>query len=73
MAGKRLIRLRGECPDGETCATVRFNPETDEFVMQGYVITDPQLLAELNLPECESAVRLPGSLFPELRKEVPAC
>lgn len=67
MTETPLIRVRGTCSDGETCPAVHFDPVRDEFVMRGYLITDPRRLVELDLPPGEGAVRLPASMFPELR------
>jgi hypothetical protein len=35
----------------------------DYYLVQGYVVTEPQLLAELDIPEGEAVVRVPPSLW----------
>ncbi len=69
----RLVQLRSTCDQGNVCPTLHYQPHSDEFVIQGYVVTDPQVLAELNLPQGEGVVRVPASLLPELGKEPQQC
>ena len=35
----------------------------DCYLVQGYIVTEPQLLAELDIPEGEAVVRVPPSLW----------
>jgi hypothetical protein len=35
----------------------------DDYLVQGYAVTEPQLLAELNVPDGEAVVRVPPSLW----------
>lgn len=67
-----LRTLREVCPNGKTCPTLHLGPGGDLFV-QGYVITDVGLLAELDLPSEETVVRIPAAaaavLLPELAVE----
>jgi hypothetical protein len=37
--------------------------EGDDFLVQGYIVTEPELLAELNIPDGETVVRVPASLW----------
>lgn len=64
-----LRTLRESCPSGKVCPTLHLGPSGDLFI-QGYVITDPALLAELDLPPDETVVRIPAAaaavLLPEL-------
>ena len=41
----------------------RLYQEGDDFLVQGYTVTEPQLLAELNIPDGETVVRVPQSLW----------
>jgi hypothetical protein len=41
----------------------RLYQEGDDYLVQGYVVTEPQLLAELNIPDGETVVRVPCSLW----------
>lgn len=67
-----LRTLRESCPDKINCPAIRLGPGGDLFV-QGYVITDVGLLAELDLPSEETVVRIPAAaaalLLPELTME----
>jgi hypothetical protein len=64
-----LRTLRESCPDKINYTTVRLGPGGDLFV-QGYVVSDPTMLAELDLPSGEAVVRIPAAatavLLPEL-------
>ena len=62
----RLTRIAGpgnDCPDGVTCPTV-FATDRGTLVVQGYVLT-PENLAQMTLPDGESAVEIPVSLLME--------
>ncbi len=65
----RLVQLRSTCDQGNVCPTLHYQPGSDEFLIQGYTVTDPQLLAGLNLPAGETVVRVPTHLLPELRTD----
>ena len=45
-------------------------PTDDEFLIQGYTVTDPQVLARLNLPAGQTVVRVPPYLLPELQPDL---
>src|SRR6476661_1550106 len=45
----RLVQLRRTCDQGMDCPTLHYQCDSDKFVIQGYAVTDPQVLAELNL------------------------
>lgn len=65
----RLVQLRGTCDQGNVCPTLHYQPDSDEFLIQGYTITDPWVLAELNLPAGQTVVRVPTHLLPELQPD----
>ncbi len=46
-----------------------YQPDSDEFLIQGYTITDPQALAGLNLSAGHTVVRVPTHLLPELQRD----
>jgi hypothetical protein len=41
----------------------RLYQDGDDFLVQGYAVTEPELLAELNVPDGEAVVRVPKSLW----------
>jgi hypothetical protein len=55
-----LTFLGGDTGDG---GSPRLYQEGDHFLVQGYIVTEPQLLAELNIPDGETVVRVPASLW----------
>ena len=58
-----LRKLSGDpnCKNG-TCPTL-WGAENGDYVVQGYVITDPERLAQLDLPEGETAVLIPAAVL----------
>lgn len=61
-----LRKLSGdsECRNG-TCPTLWGTEDAKDYVVQGYVITDPERLAQLDLPEGETAVVVPAAVLEE--------
>jgi hypothetical protein len=41
----------------------RLYQDGDDYLVQGYAVTEPDLLAELNVPDGEAVVRVPKSLW----------
>ncbi len=58
----RWLSGEGSCKNG-TCPTLWGTEDQQNYVVQGYVITDPVRLAELNLPAGESAVMVPSEVL----------
>ncbi|MFD7718512.1 hypothetical protein [Streptomyces sp. NPDC059814] len=61
-----LLKLSGDpdCKNG-TCPTLWGTEGSKEYVVQGYVITDPDRLAQLDLPIGETAVMVPAAVLEE--------
>ncbi|MFD4660475.1 hypothetical protein ACFWP2_33195 [Kitasatospora sp. NPDC058444] len=57
----RWLSGEGSCRDG-TCPTL-WGTEDGNYVVQGYVITDPEHLAELRLSAGETAVLVPSAIL----------
>lgn len=57
------------CEEGRNCPNINFT-DRGTLIVQGYVVTDPEALAELNLPPGETAVEIPLALLPELAPKV---
>jgi hypothetical protein len=62
----RLVKLAG-CSGG-TCPAV-FATDRGTYVVQGSIVTDPEALSAMNLPEHETAVEVPASLLASLKIE----
>ncbi|WP_274915155.1 hypothetical protein [Streptomyces sp. WZ-12] len=64
MATEPLRKLSGspDCKNG-TCPTLWAKTTTNDYVVQGYAISDPEELAQLDLPEGETAVRIPAAVL----------
>lgn len=59
---KRVSATGEDCPDGDTCPTL-WRTATGTLIVQGYPVTDPETLRQLNLPEGEMAVEVPDALW----------
>ena len=46
----------------------RLYQEGDDYLVQGYAVTEAQMLAELNVPDGEAVVRVPKSLWKYLAR-----
>ncbi|MCY9784139.1 hypothetical protein KIK06_09560 [Nocardiopsis sp. EMB25] len=57
----KVTRVRGACDPEPDCPTL-YRTNHDTYLVQGYVVTDPQVLAELNVPAGESVVEVPAKL-----------
>ena len=64
--GMRLTKLAG-CSGG-TCPAV-YETDRGTVVVQGAIVTDPQVLAAMNLPDHETAVEVPASLLASLHPQ----
>lgn len=67
----RLTRLRGSCPDTESCPTLYWT-DRSTAVVQGYVVTDLEALGAPALAAGETAVEVPLALLAELTIRGPA-
>ncbi|UNO41414.1 hypothetical protein [Streptomyces sp. MST-110588] len=64
--GAPLRKLSGDpdCKNG-TCPTLWGTDDGKDYVVQGRVITDSERLAQLDLPEGETAVMVPAAVLEE--------
>ncbi|MFI9270333.1 hypothetical protein ACIGXM_06435 [Kitasatospora sp. NPDC052896] len=55
-------------PDGKS-PTLYYDDETDNYIIQGWKVTDPERLAQLDLPAHETVIEYPKRMiqfFPEV-------
>ncbi|MGD0685074.1 MAG: hypothetical protein ABSA03_08125 [Streptosporangiaceae bacterium] len=52
--------LGGETGSG---GSPRLYRDGEDYLVQGYVVTEPRLLAELSIPDGETVVRVPPALW----------
>ena len=57
----KLTKISGGCEDDNCPAVYATGRET--YLVQGYVIDDPGILAELDLPAGESVVEVPVNVL----------
>lgn len=58
----KATRARGTCDPEPDCPTL-YRTDHDTYLIQGYVVTDSQVLAQLNIPTEESVVEVPAKLI----------
>ncbi|MBH1935858.1 hypothetical protein I5Q34_16550 [Streptomyces sp. AV19] len=63
-----LTLLVGECEKG-TCPQVFAVDGTDDAIVQGLKVDDPEALETMQLPADETAVRIPVELLRRLARE----
>lgn len=68
----RVIAHTDDCPGGNCPTTYAHPQQSDMSLVQGHVITDPALLAELNIPAGETVVAVPNSLLADHVRKVQA-
>ncbi len=58
------LRFLGVDPatSGRDCPSVYYDDATDDFLVQGWKVTDPDTLAQLRMDEREDVVRIPHRL-----------
>jgi hypothetical protein len=67
-----LVKLiRGECSDGKTCPALH-RTDRGTVVIQGWPVTEPVLLGQLDLPAGMQAVEVPAELLAEVLDSWPA-
>jgi len=63
----QLRWLGTDSKDGDS--PTLWDTDSGEYVVQGYTVTDPQVLAQLNVPEGEAVIRVPKGLMTYLPKD----
>ena len=58
----KLTKIEGDCPDKINCPTV-YATDRSTIVVRGYKLLDSEALAQLGLPDTESVVEVPLSLW----------
>jgi hypothetical protein len=62
-----VTTLRATCPDKHTCPAVHsVNTARDMLYVQGWVVTDPDVLAAIGAPPGETVVAVPRTMLPEV-------
>ncbi|WP_371783899.1 hypothetical protein [Streptosporangium subroseum] len=63
----KLQFVRSTSPTNNTCPTL-FTTDRETVIVQGYVVTDPEALSQMDIPEGETCVEVPLALLEELRE-----
>ena len=65
------LRMLGKDPDSPNngSPTLYYDDQDDTYVIQGWRVTDPTALAQMQIPDHETVIRLPRRMmqfFPEV-------
>lgn len=64
----RIVFVGGATGQGGSPRLYR-DEDSGDFIVQGYLVTEPSDLAQLRIPAGETIVRVPASLFEYLPKD----
>lgn len=45
-----------------------YRTDRDSWLVQGWIVTDPEALAQMNIPDGETVVEIPDRLLPFFKK-----
>ncbi|MCI0688678.1 MAG: hypothetical protein L0Y54_15800 [Sporichthyaceae bacterium] len=48
-----------------------YDIDEDQYIVQGYKVTDPDVLAQLDIPDHETVIAIPKKLMSHLPKDEP--
>jgi hypothetical protein len=65
----RLTLVFGDPESNPKNSPTLYKTDRGSWIVQGWVVTDPEALATLNLPEGESAVEIPDRMIPGFTQE----
>lgn len=60
----RLTLVAGDPESVPQNSPTLYKTDCDSWVVQGWVVTDSEVLAQLNLPEGEAVVEIPDRMIP---------
>ncbi|MEV6065947.1 hypothetical protein AB0L82_05280 [Nocardia sp. NPDC052001] len=60
----RLTFIAKDPNSNPTGSPTLYRTDRDSWVVQGWVVTDPAVLAQMGIPEGESCVEIPDRLVP---------
>jgi hypothetical protein len=64
---EKIMRIRFVAKDPDSVpdqSPTLYKTDRDSWLVQGWVVTDSGVLAEMNIPEGETVVEIPGRLVP---------
>ena len=60
----------GKDPDSHPSGSPTvYRTDRDSWVVQGWIVTDPEALAQMDIPDGETCVEIPDRLLPFLQRE----
>ena len=64
------IQFVGKDPESNpTGSPTVYRTDRESWIIQGWVIDDPEVLAEMSIPEGESAVEIPDRMLKFLQRQ----
>jgi hypothetical protein len=68
---EKTMRIRFVAKDPDSVpdqSPTLYKTDRDSWLVQGWAVTDPAALAEMNIPDGETAVEIPDRLIPFFRE-----
>jgi hypothetical protein len=62
----KLTFIRKTIKSGETNCPSLYRTDRDTFVVQGWRVSDPEMLAQLDIPAHETVVEVPADVLAEI-------
>ncbi|MEV4410600.1 hypothetical protein [Catellatospora sp. NPDC049609] len=66
----QLTFIRKTVLSGDTNCPSLYRTDRDTFVVQGWRVTDPQALSQLDIPEHETVVEVPSDVLAEIARNL---
>lgn len=66
----RLEFIRKTVLSGDTNCPSLYRTDRDTFVVQGWRVTDPEALAQLDVPAHETVVEVPADVLAEIARSL---
>ncbi|MGL5827671.1 MAG: hypothetical protein ACRCYU_23125 [Nocardioides sp.] len=68
------LTLIGKDPESNPSGSPTiYTTDRDTWVVQGWVVTDPDVLTQMGMPEGETCVEIPARMLPYFNQEKRAC
>ncbi|TMR88119.1 hypothetical protein [Nonomuraea basaltis] len=64
----RLTFIAKDPDSNPTGSPTLYRTDRGTWVVQGWIVTDPEALQQMNVPEGESAVEIPDRMIPFFRE-----
>lgn len=67
----KITLVAGDPESHPTNSPTLYKTDRGSWVVQSWVVTDPEVIAEMNIPEGETCVEIPDRMIPFFRQAQP--